>query len=125
MTTVTKLLLAKAKVRTRENESFVINNYQWVPKSASDEESEEEQFDLLKQLDKETSARVRKSPLSSPSTIPAPNPGSPPPALPPRSTSSASPLFDTIRLFDGRTEKGSAVEALPNMYLLQALGHFL
>ena len=66
-----------------DNESFVISNYEWMPESASDEESEEEEFDLLKMMDRET---VHESPLSSPPTTPAPNPGSPPPALPPPST---------------------------------------
>ena len=33
-----------------ENESFVINNYEWVPESASEEELEEEEFDLFKFL---------------------------------------------------------------------------
>ena len=50
MTKVAKLLLARAKVRTgeNENESFVINNHKWVPEWALEEGSEEEEFDLLK-----------------------------------------------------------------------------
>ena len=57
-----------------DNESFVISNYEWVPKSASEEESEEEEFDLLKLMDRET---VHESPPTSPASR------SPRPALPP------------------------------------------
>ena len=70
-----------------DNESYVISNYEWVAESASEEEPEEEEFDLLKLMDREI---VHESPP----TTPNPNPGSPPPALPPPSTSSDSPPFD-------------------------------
>ena len=67
-----------------DSDSFLISNYEWVPESATEEEPEEEEFDLLRLMDRET---VHESPP----TTPNPNPESTPPTLPPPSTT-----FDVI-----------------------------